>query len=142
MEALPWTGYALHKAELEYNRKFGHTLGRIQNNYLISRIGIFYSACSLATQNVAPTLPGFQGIKLCVQYLDIHRHKPMFYSSNTYYGSNAIRLTWSGNQVEYHTTHNFLECHQDAVHARTLNIIQSVSDIIHTLLGVAVCCKV
>ena len=30
MAALPLTGHALHKAEMEYRGKFGHTLGRIQ----------------------------------------------------------------------------------------------------------------
>ena len=63
---------------------------------------------------MAPTLPGFQGIKQCVQYLAIHTHKPIFYPSNSYDGSNVIRLTWSLNQVEDHTTQNLLECHQDA----------------------------
>ena len=50
--------------------------------------------------------------------------------------------TWSGNQVEYHTTQNCLEFHQDADHARILNRRRSVSGIIHTLLGAAVCWKV
>ena len=91
---------------------------------------------------MAPTLPGFQGINRCVQYLASHPHKPIFYPSNSYDGSNVIRLTWSGNQVEDHKTQNFLECHQDADHARIINRRRSVSGIIHTLLGVAVCWKV
>ena len=90
---------------------------------------------------MAPNLPGFQSIKCCVQYLASHPHKPIFYSSNSYDGSNVIRLTWSGNQVEDHTTQNCLECHQDADHVRILNRRRSVSGIINTLLGVAVCCK-
>ena len=53
-----------------------------------------------------------------------------------------IRLTWSGNQLKYYTTHNCLEQHQDYYHAIIINIIWSVSDIIHTLLGVAVFYKV
>ena len=73
----------------------------------MSRIGIFYATCRLETQNVAPNLPGFQGIKLCVQYLDSHTHKIIFYPSNYYDGSNAIILTWSGNQVEYYITQKF-----------------------------------
>ena len=81
MTALPLTGHALQKAEMEYHGKFGHTLGRIHNIALMSRIGLCYVTCRLATQTVAPTLPGFQGIKLCVQYLDIHPHKPIFYPS-------------------------------------------------------------
>ena len=71
-----------------------------------------------------------------------HPHKPIFYPSNSYYGSNVIRLTWSGNQVEDHTTQNCLECHQDADHPIILNRRRSVSGIIHTLLGVTVCWKV
>ena len=91
---------------------------------------------------MAPTLPGFQGIKPCVQYLASHLNKTIFHPSNSYDGSNVIRLTWSGNQVEYHTTQIFLECHQDADHAKILNRRRSVSGIIHTLLGVAVFWKV
>ena len=48
---------------------------------------------------------------------------------------------WSGNQVEYHTTQNCLECHQDADHDIIINIRWSVSGIIHNLIGVSVCCK-
>ena len=102
---------------MEYHGKFVHTLGRIQHITLMSRIDICYATCRLATQTVAPNLPGFQGIKLCVQYLDSHPHKPIFYPSNSYDGSNFIRLTWSGNQVEDHTNQNCLEFHQDADHA-------------------------
>ena len=99
MAALPLTWYALHKAEMDHHGKFGHTLGRIQHISLMSRIDICYSTCHIATQTVAPGIPGFQGIKWCVQYLASHPHKPIFYLSNYYYGSNIIRLTWSGNQV-------------------------------------------
>ena len=87
---------------------------------------------------MAHNLPGFQGIKCCVQYLASTPHKNIFYPSNYYDGSNATRLTWSVNQVEYHTTQNFLECHQDADNAIILNRRRSVFGIIHTLLGVAV----
>ena len=142
MAGLQLTGHALQKAEMEYHGKCGHTLGRIQHISLMIRIDIFYATCRLATQTVAPTLTGFQGIKRCVQYLASHPHKPIFYPSQSYEGSNVIRLTWSGNQVEYHTTQKNLDCHQDADHARILNRRRSVSDIIHTLLGVAVCWKV
>ena len=108
----------------------------------MSIIDIFYTTCCLDTQNLSPTLHGFQGIKRCILYLDSHQHKPIFYPSNYYYGSNIIRLTRSGNKVEDHTTQNFLECHQDAYHDIILNIRQSVSGIINTLLGVSVYCKV
>ena len=138
MDILPLTLHALHKEEMEYHGKFGHTLVRIQHIALMSRIEFFYATCRLANQTVAPTLPGFQGIKRCVQYMAIHPHKPIFYPSNSYDGLNAIRLTWSGNQVEDHTTHNCMECHQDADNAIILNRRRSVSVIIHTLLGVAV----
>ena len=99
--------------------------------------GICCANCLLATQNLAPTLPGFQGIKRCVIYLDIHTHKPIFYPSNSYYGPNVIRLTCSGNQVEEYTTHNCLECYQYADHAIIINRRRSVSGILHTLIGVA-----
>ena len=91
---------------------------------------------------MAPTLPGFQGIKRCVQYLASHPHKPIFYPSNSYDGSNVIRLTWSGNQVEDHTTQIILECHQNADHVIILNRRRSVSGIIYNLLGVSVYWKV
>ena len=49
MAALPLTGHALHKSEMEYNGKFGHNLGRIQKKHLMGRIGLFYATCHLAT---------------------------------------------------------------------------------------------
>ena len=55
---LPLTGHALQKAEMEYHGNFGHTLGRIQHIALMSRIDLCYATCRLATQTVAPTLPG------------------------------------------------------------------------------------
>ena len=70
-------------------------------------VGIYYSNCRLAIQNVAPTLPGLRGIKSCVKYLDSHPHKHIFYPSSYYDVSNVIRLAWSGNQVEVYTTQNF-----------------------------------
>ena len=83
----------------------------------MSIIDFCYATCRLAKQTVAPTLTGFQVIKQCVQYLYIHPHKPIFYPSNSYDGSNFIRLTWSGNQVEDHTNQNGLECHQHDFHS-------------------------
>ena len=108
----------------------------------MSRIDICCATCCLETQTVASTIPGLQGIKRCVKYLVSHPHKPILYTFNYYDGSYFIRLTWSGNQIEDHTTQNCLECHQDADHVRTINRRRSVSGILHTLLGVAVCCKV
>ena len=86
MAAIPLTGHDLHKSEMEYNGKFGHTLGRIQHIAPMRRIDFCYVTCRLATQIVSPTLPGFQGIKLCVQYMASHPHKPIFYPSNYYDG--------------------------------------------------------
>ena len=123
---------------MEYHGEFGHTIGRMQHIALVSRIYICYATCCLATQSVAPTLPSFQCIKLCVQYLDSHPHKTIFYPYNYYDGSNFVRLTWIGNQFEEYTTQNCLECYQDSDHARILNRRRSVSGIFHTLLGVAV----
>ena len=71
-------------------------------------IDIFYATCPLATQTVAPNLPGFYGIKLCIKYMSSHPTKNMFYPYNSYDGLNFLRLTWSGNQVEDYKTHNCL----------------------------------
>ena len=138
MAALQLTGNVLHKAEMEYHENFGHILGRIQHIALMSIIDIFYETWHIEIQTVAPTLTGFQVIKHYVQYLDIHPHKPIFYPYNSYDGSSAIRLTWSGNQVEYYKTQNCLEFHQDADHVRILNRIRSFSGILHTLIKVAI----
>ena len=82
---------------MEYNEKFGHTLGRIQKIALMNRIDICYTTCHLSTQTVEPTLPGFQGIKCCVKYLASHPHKHIFYPSSYYDGSNVTIIKWSGN---------------------------------------------
>ena len=42
MAALPLTGNYLHKAEMGYHVKFGHTIERIQHIALMSRIDICY----------------------------------------------------------------------------------------------------
>ena len=86
MAALTLTGHALHKSEMEYHGKYGHSLGRIQYISLMSRIYICYATCSLFTQTVAPTFPGFQVIKRCVQYRASHPHEPIFYPYNYYDG--------------------------------------------------------
>ena len=100
MSALTLTVNALHKAEIEDCGKFEYNLGRMQHISIIIRVDICYATCRLKTQTVAPTLPGFQVINICVQYLYIHPHKTILYPSNSYDGSNVIRLTWNGNQVE------------------------------------------
>ena len=86
MAALPLTGNALHKVEMEYHGKFGHTLGTIQHISLMSRLGICYATYNLSTQNVAPNISGFQGIERCVQYIAIQPNKTIFYPYNYYYG--------------------------------------------------------
>ena len=78
MAALTLTGHAFDNAEMEYNGKFEHTLGRIQHISVMSIIDIFNTTCRLATQTVAPILPGFQGIKHCVKYMASNPHKPIF----------------------------------------------------------------
>ena len=93
LSALPLTVHALHKSEMKYHGTFVHKLVRIQHIALMSRIDLRYGTCRLTTQNVAPTLPGFHGIERCVQYLASHPHKPIFYPSHSYDGSNVIRLT-------------------------------------------------
>ena len=108
----------------------------------MSMIDNCYTYFRMTNQTLVPTILGFQGTKRCLQYLASHPHKTIFYPSNSYDVSNVIKLTWSGNQVEDYTTHNCLECHQYADHYIILNIIRSVSGIIHTILGVSVFWKV
>ena len=93
MDALPLTGNYPPKAEMKNYGKFGHIIGRIQSITIMSIIDICYIAYHLGTQNVTPTLPVLQGLNLRIQYLDSHLHRPIFYPSNCYYGSNVIRLT-------------------------------------------------
>ena len=87
---------------------------------------------------MAPTLPGFQGINFCIKYLSSKPTKHIFYPYNHDDGLNVIRLTWSGNKVEYYKTNNCLQIHQCVDHAIILNRRRSVSGIIHNILGVDV----
>ena len=73
----------------------------------MSIIDLYCAICRLYTKTVAPALSEFQFIMRCVQYMDSQTHKLIFYPSSSHYGSNVIRLTWIGNQVEYHKTQNF-----------------------------------
>ena len=82
----------------------------------------FYTACRMGNESVAPTIPGFQGIKRCIQYLASHPHKSIFYTLDDYDDSNVIILTWIRNKLADYRTHNCLECHQYADHVRILNI--------------------
>ena len=138
MDALPLTGNLLCKEGMEHHGKFGHPLGRIHHIAIMRRIVICYTAWLLITQTAAPTIPGLQGLKRCIQYLSIHPHRPIFNPSSSYYVSNFIRLTWIWNQVEDYTTNNFLEFHQDSDNDIILNMRRSVSGIINTILGVKV----
>ena len=106
MSALPFTVNDLCKAEMEYHGKFGHTLGWIHQIDIMIRIDIFYTSCNLVTQTVAPTITGFQGLKICIQYISSHPHKPIFYPYTYYDGSNIIRIAWSVNKVKEYTTQN------------------------------------
>ena len=63
MAALPLTLHALHKVEMEFHGKFGHTLGRIQRIALMSIIDLCYATFFIATHTVAPNIPDFRGIK-------------------------------------------------------------------------------
>ena len=127
----------VRKAEMEYHGKIRHTLGQMQHISLICRTGNCYTDCQLKTQNVATTLYYFQGLKCYIQDLASYSHKTIFHPSSYYDISNVIRLTWSGNKTEDHTTHNYLECHKYADHAVIINRRRSVSGIIHALFGVA-----
>ena len=111
---------------MEYHVKFVHTIGRIPHIALMSRVDICYPTCCLSTKTVAPTLPYLQGIKTCAQYLASHPHKPIFYPSTSYDGSNVIRITWSGNKLKDYKTQNCLKCHQYADHDRVINKRRSV----------------
>ena len=74
----------------------------------MGRIEICYTTCFLGTQNMAPTIPGFQCLKRFIQCLANHPHKTILYPYNSYDGSNSIILTWSGNKVEDYSTQSFL----------------------------------
>ena len=100
MTEIPLTGYSIHKEEMEYHGKSGHTIGRIQHIALMSRLDICYVACLISTQTVATTITVFQGMMHCIQYLASHPHKPIFYTYTSYDGPNIIILAWIGNQVE------------------------------------------
>ena len=126
-----FTGNAVRKEEMDYHGKFGHTIGWIQNIAIMRIIEIFYTAYYMGTQTVAHALPGLQYIKICIQYLASHPHKPIFYPSTYYYGSNSIRLIWIGTQVKYYTTQNFLGCHQDADCYIIINRRRPVSGILY-----------
>ena len=93
---------------MEYHGNFGHTIGFIQKIDIMSRIDICYTACRLGTKNVAPKLPGFQGIKICIQYINSNLHKNILYLYNSHEGSNVIILTWGLYQTKDYTTHNGL----------------------------------
>ena len=63
MDKLPLTGKFLRKEEMEYHSKFGHNLGQIHHIAIMIRFDICYTVCCMGTQNMSPTLTGFQGLK-------------------------------------------------------------------------------
>ena len=77
---------------MEYHGKFEHKIGRIQHIYIMISIEIFYTVFYLRTQNMAPTLSSLQDLKCCIQYLDSHPLKPIFYPSDSYDGSNCLSV--------------------------------------------------
>ena len=74
MASLTLPGNSLHKVEMEYNGKFGHTIVRIQYIALMSITYTCYTDCRMATQTVAPNINGFQGLKRCIQYIWLGTH--------------------------------------------------------------------
>ena len=50
MAGLPLTGNDLRKTEMEYNGKFGHTIGQIQQIDIMSRCKICYKPCCIVTK--------------------------------------------------------------------------------------------
>ena len=85
MTDLPLTSNDLNNTEMKYHGKYEHIIGQIQHISIMIRIGMFYTSYLQGTQNVAPTLPGLQGIKCCIQYLDSHPIKPILYPYDYYY---------------------------------------------------------
>ena len=142
MDALTLTGNDPGKEEMEYHAKFGHTILWIKNMDITRRIVICCIYCGLGTQNMAPNLPGFQGIKRCIKYIDSHYHKPIFNPSNYYDVSNLIRIKRSEYQVEDYKTHNCIELHQDQDHAIILNRRWPFSGIIHNIIDIVLLWKI
>ena len=103
-----WTSNNPCNVVMEYSGKFWHTPRRINHIVLLRIIDIFYTSWQLGTQTVAPAPPGFQGLKRCINYLDIKPNKPIFCHFISYDGSNVIIITWSGKKVEEQSTHNYL----------------------------------
>ena len=68
----------------------------------MSRIDLLYVTCCLATQTVAHTLPGFQGIKRCVKYLASHPHKSIYYPSIIMMDQMSSGL--HGVEIKFNTT--------------------------------------
>ena len=58
----------------------------IQHIAIMSIIDLYYATCRIATQTVAPTISGFQGLNRCIQYISSHLNKPIFYPYNSYDG--------------------------------------------------------
>ena len=91
---------------------------------------------------MAPTPPGFQGLNHQLQYIASHPYNIIYYTSNYYDASNYTRLILSGTQFEDYTTYNSIQRNHDLDQAIILNMRQSFSGIINTIIGVYVCWKV
>ena len=88
---------------MKYHKNVGHALGQIQHIVPITRIKICSEACSLATENMAPNITGFRGLKSFIEYIWLVTLINPFYASNSYNFSIVIRLTLSWNQGEDYT---------------------------------------
>ena len=89
MDVVTMAETAIQKSCKEDHNKLGHTMGRIQHISIISRIEFFYKDCFPGTQTSSPTLIGFQGLNICIKYLDNHPYKPTFFFSGSYDGSSV-----------------------------------------------------
>ena len=73
------TGEALCKTKKIHQRNCGHALGCTQHISNMSRIYIYYMACRLGIKMLVPTIPGFQCLKRCIQFISTYSHNPISY---------------------------------------------------------------
>ena len=78
MSAVLLTKNDHYKSEMGYHDYFQHTLGWIYKNFYLDKIEICYTACHMINRSVSPTIPGFQGLKRCIQHMTSHPNKPIF----------------------------------------------------------------
>ena len=87
---------------MEYHGKYVYSLGRIQKIEIIIRTHICYTDCRFLTQTVAYTLPGFQCLRICMQYLATRPHKSIF--SLLVYIKDQILSDLYGVRIRFKTT--------------------------------------